>query len=103
MSKRVPAFDLSSITAETAEPMREGAQRAAMPAVIAPSATSSAPNQQARQDSVATKTALLVPLSFKVAPEFRKRFRQRALEADLRLNELLFEALDAWEEKRRGR
>jgi hypothetical protein len=35
-----------------------------------------------------------------VPPAFRKRFRQRAVEADLKLNELLFEALEAWEEKR---
>jgi hypothetical protein len=34
-----------------------------------------------------------------VPPEFRKRFRQRAVMADLKLNELLFAALDAWEEK----
>ena len=32
-------------------------------------------------------------------PVFRKRFKQRAVNADLKLNELLFEALDAWEEK----
>lgn len=31
---------------------------------------------------------------------FRRRFRQRAATADLKLNELLFEALDAWEERR---
>lgn len=46
----------------------------------------------------ATGTA---PLNFKVAPEFRRRFRQCAAEADLKLNELLREALEAWEEKRR--
>ena len=40
------------------------------------------------------------PLNFKVAPEFRRRFRQRAAAADLKLNALLREALDAWEEKR---
>jgi hypothetical protein len=39
------------------------------------------------------------PLNFKVDPEFRRRFRQRAAEADLKLNELLRQALDAWEEK----
>jgi len=42
------------------------------------------------------------PLNFKVDAEFRRRFRQRAAEADLKLNELLREALDAWEEKRGG-
>jgi hypothetical protein len=40
------------------------------------------------------------PLNFKVDAEFRRRFRQRAAEADLKLNELLREALDAWEERR---
>lgn len=40
------------------------------------------------------------PLNFKVDAEFRRRFRQRAAEADLKLNELLRQALDAWEEKR---
>ena len=39
------------------------------------------------------------PLNFKVNPEFRRRFRQRAAAADLKLNELLHEALEAWEEK----
>lgn len=39
------------------------------------------------------------PLNFKVDPEFRRRFRQRAAEADLKLNALLRDALDAWEEK----
>ncbi len=40
------------------------------------------------------------PLNFRVSPEFRKRFKLRALESDLKLNELLRQALDAWEEKR---
>ncbi|MBT9100537.1 hypothetical protein [Methylovulum psychrotolerans] len=40
------------------------------------------------------------PLNFKVDSNFRRRFRQRAAEADLKLIELLREALDSWEEKR---
>ena len=40
------------------------------------------------------------PINFKVDPDFRRRFRQRAAEADLKLNQLLREALEAWEEKR---
>lgn len=40
------------------------------------------------------------PLNFKVDPDFRRRFRQRAADADLKLNALLREALDAWEERR---
>ena len=39
------------------------------------------------------------PLNFKVDEVFRRRFRLRAAEADLKLNELLRQALDAWEEK----
>ncbi len=40
------------------------------------------------------------PLNFKVDADFRRRFRQRAAEADLKLNELLREALEAWEQRR---
>jgi len=45
------------------------------------------------------RTENLQGLAFKVPPAFRKRFRQRAATADLKLNELLFTAFDAWEEK----
>ncbi len=38
-------------------------------------------------------------LNFKVSSDFRQRFRLRAAEADLKLNELLPQALEAWEEK----
>jgi len=47
-----------------------------------------------------TKSPANAPLNFKVDSAFRRRFRQRAAEADLKLNELLREALAAWEEKR---
>lgn len=50
------------------------------------------------KDSTASKVS--APLNFKVDNEFRRRFRQRAAEADLKLNELLREALDAWEHAR---
>jgi len=39
------------------------------------------------------------PLNFRVSPEFKKRFKLRALDAELKMNELLSEALTAWEEK----
>ncbi len=94
MSKR-PAVDLSALTSEAATPMTEATQRAAPTTVAAPPAR--APVSMA--ESV-VKTANLQALAFKVAPAFRRRFRQRAADADLKLNELLFEALDAWEEKR---
>ena len=93
MPKR-PAIDLAALTSETAAPMSEASQRAARPAAAA-SAPSPAPPAVAP-----TKTANLKALAFKVSPAFRKRFRQRAADDDLKLNELLFEALDAWEEKR---
>lgn len=83
MSKR-PPVDLKALTSEQAAPMPEASQR-------------TAPTSMSPVESV--KTANLEPMAFKVPPEFRKRFRQRALNADLKLNELLFAALAAWEEK----
>lgn len=95
MSKR-PAIDLSALTSEAATPMAEATQR--VPRVV-PLATPPAP-APARAAAVAkTATANLQALAFKVPPAFRKRFRQRAANADLKLNELLFAALDAWEEQ----
>lgn len=41
----------------------------------------------------------LVPLSFKVTKSFKKRYQQAALNADMKLNELLSEMLDHWEKK----
>jgi hypothetical protein len=93
MSRR-PAVDLSALTSEAAAPMSEASQRVARPVVV-PAAP-----PPVVQPAEATKTANLQALAFKVSPAFRKRFRQRAADADLKLNELLFEALDAWEEKR---
>jgi hypothetical protein len=81
MAKR-PAIDLKALTSEQASPMPEAAQR-------------TAPSSPAGS----VKTPNLEALAFKVPPEFRKRFRKRAVNADLKLNELLFAALDAWEEK----
>ena len=48
---------------------------------------------------LAEVSAKASPLNFKVDAAFRRRFRQRAAEADLKLNQLLRQALDAWEEK----
>ena len=89
MSKR-PSIDLSALTTEAAAPMPEASQRTPR---LTPAPTTAAVPAEAR-----TKTADLKPLAFKVPPAFRKRFRQRAADADLKLNELLFAALDAWEE-----
>ncbi len=93
MSKR-PSIDLAALTSEAATPMAEAVQRA-------PRAAQQVPPLDARPaKEEGTKTANLQALAFKVPPAFRKRFRQRAADADLKLNELLFEALDAWEEHR---
>jgi hypothetical protein len=97
MSKR-PAIDLAALTSEAAAPMSEASQRVARPPggpVAVPAA-----RPIAQPDDAPTKTANLQALAFKVSPAFRRRFRQRAADADLKLNELLFEALDAWEEQR---
>ena len=91
MSKR-PAIDLIALTTERAAPMPEAAQRMPVATPQAQPANSSRPQ--------AVKTENLEALAFKVPPAFRKRFRQRAVAADLKLNELLFEALEAWEEKK---
>src|SRR4051812_32300052 len=93
MGKR-PAIDLASLTTEAAAPMSEAAQR--IPEHAAPSP----PHAAAETAPPESRTANLQALAFKVPPAFRRRFRQRAADADLKLNELLFEALDAWEEKR---
>lgn len=93
MSKR-PSIDLMSLTSEQAAPMPEATQRTPMEAPKAK------PQPLAPDRPASVKTENLQALAFKVPPMFRKRFRQRAVVADLKLNELLFEALDAWEEKR---
>jgi hypothetical protein len=93
MSKR-PAVDLASLTSEAAAPMPEASQRMARPA------QAPAPARPARAErGEDTKTANLEALAFKVPASFRKRFKRRAVDAELKLNELLFEALSAWEEK----
>jgi hypothetical protein len=89
MAKR-PPIDLMALTSEHALSMPEATQRTA-PASPPPSPT---PIPHAK-----VKTENLEALAFKVPPAFRRRFRQRAATADLKLNELLFAALDAWEEK----
>jgi hypothetical protein len=97
MSKR-PAVDLAALTSEAAAPMTEAMQRAPRPA--APIAAVPEPVPPRRAADTSTKTENLEALAFKVPKAFRRRFKQRATNADLKLNQLLFEALDAWEEKR---
>jgi len=98
MSKR-PAINLADLTAEAAAPMTEAVQRAPRPAAPAPVAVVPPSPPAHRVVEAATKTENLEALAFKVPKAFRKRFKQRATNADLKLNQLLFEALDAWEDK----
>lgn len=93
MSKR-PSIDLMALTSEQAAPMPEAVQRAAKPTPPEPKLPKSL------RQAASVRTENLEGLAFKVSPAFRKRFKQRAVNADLKLNELLFESLDAWEEKR---
>jgi len=97
MSTKRPPIDLMALTSDQATPMPEAVQRiTSQPAASGPRlAAKAAPKPKA----ATVPTANLEALAFKVSPTFRKRFRQRAVEADLKLNELLFAALDAWEEK----
>jgi hypothetical protein len=95
MSAKRPVIDLMALTSEQATPMPEAVQRTA-PTVAAPLGNSPA---EIPAPTKKVPSADLQPLAFKVPPEFRKRFRQRAANADLKLNELLFAAFDAWEEQ----
>lgn len=99
MSAKRPAVDLMALTADQATPMVEAVQRsapvAAKPSVVKPPVPVAEPER--------VPTANLEGLSFKVSPEFRRRFRQRAADADLKLNELLFAAFEAWEKQNPGR
>lgn len=92
MTTKRPPVDLMALTSEQAAPMPEATQRAPTTVVRM--------GKTARKAEPAVATADLEALAFKVPPAFRKRFRERAVAADLKLNALLFEALDAWEEKR---
>jgi hypothetical protein len=57
-----------------------------------------------RQTEAAPPTASVAsaPLNFKVDEDFRRRFRLRAAEHDLKLNELLRECFAAWEREKRA-
>jgi hypothetical protein len=92
-----PTVDLKSITSSIAAPMAEAVQR--VPET--PTPVGKLPKSLTRQANI--KTADLEPLSFKVPPAFRRRFMLCAAHADLKHIELLFEALDAWEEKQGGK
>ena len=92
MTKR-PSIDLKALTTDQAAPMQEAVQRVTKTASPDVKPTKSL-TQQAK-----VKTEDLEPLPFKVPRPFGKRYRRRAFDADLYLNELLFEALVAWKKK----
>lgn len=98
MSSKRPPVDLMALTAEQAMPMPEAVQRTAPQAAAGVSPKPPAARKaKAAPEREHVPTANLEALAFKVPPSFRKRFRSRAAEADLKLNELLFAAFDAWE------
>jgi len=82
MSKR-PPLDLRALTSEPAVPMTGAAQRTVH-----------------RPVPLSEKGDKPRTLEITVAQSLRRRFRQRADEAGLTPEQLLFEALEAWEERR---
>ena len=96
MSAKRPTVDLMALTAEQAAPMAEAVQRTAPREGVEPLAGSRAGKGRGGMEG-RVPSANLEALAFKVPPSFRKRFRSRAAEADMKLNELLFAAFDAWE------
>ena len=90
MSAKRPVIDLMSLTSDQATVMPEAVQRV-------PSAAPALSKKPRLVEK--TATADLQPLAFKVPPAFRRRFRQRAAALDLKLNELLFAAFEAFEAK----
>jgi len=85
-----------ALTAEQAAPMAEAVQRTAPREVVeSASKPRAGKGRGGREDRV--PSANLEALAFKVPPSFRKRFRSRAAETDMKLNELLFAAFEAWE------
>lgn len=111
MSAKRPPIDLMALTAEQATPMPEAVQRSApATSTVVPMTQPKAARKplqagEGRMAAVVTssiekvRTENLEALAFKVPPSFRVRFRRRAADADLKLNELLFQAFEAWEEK----
>ena len=93
MSAKRPTVDLMALTSDQAMPMAEAVQRTAPAGPVAPTI----PAKKAGPKAEHVGTANLEALAFKVPPSFRKRFRSRAAETDMKLNELLFAAFDAWE------
>lgn len=60
--------------------------------------TASTPTKTATRGRGTVPSAELVPLNFKMPPDFVKRFKHEALRRDMKLNELLTAAFSAYEE-----
>ena len=54
------------------------------------------PTKTATRGRGTTPSAELVPMNFKMPPDFVKRFKREALERDMKLNELLRAAFEAY-------
>jgi hypothetical protein len=107
MTKRLMP-DLSKLLTATATPMSDAAEPPAVANISATTASAVEPQAHPRPMTRAasrdeTATANLENLNFKVPKSFRKRFRDCAYKADLKHNELLFAALDAWESLHGGK
>jgi hypothetical protein len=105
--------DLAKLLTATAAPMPDAAEPPPaappaandIPAARVTAAELRAQPPQARRAAAGDETATvnLENLNFKVSKSFRKRFRDCAYRADLKHNELLFAALNAWETLHGGR
>jgi hypothetical protein len=100
--------DLSKLLSVTAVPMTDAADPLPVTNILPSTASANAPQPDLRPVARAangneTATANLENLNFKVPKSFRKRFRDCAYKADLKHNELLFAALDAWESLHTGK
>ena len=58
--------------------------------------TRKTPTKTATRGRGTTPSAELVPMNFKMPPDFVKRFKREALERDMKLNELLRAAFEAY-------
>jgi hypothetical protein len=88
-------MELTALTSNEAVSMPEATQRT--PSSEFPTKKASLKKQTGRIVSVDYSDSI----NFKVSPAFKQRFRLSAAKADLKLNELLFEAFEAWEAKQK--
>ena len=74
-----------------------------MAKAVALSAADLAPNKPSSQSAARQRgevpSAELVPLQFRMPPEFVRAFKQAALDRDLKLNELLNECFNEFNKK----